>query len=223
MQRRLALCTPICFPERMKLLNTVTYEFADPIVTERLTLRLMTPDDLDDVAAYLGRDDVCQYLLHGPRSREDIAPRIAEWSVATRMSQDDEYLLLAIQLNAPPIEGPRQPVIGHMYLKVASCANLQGEIGCTLHPNFFGNGYATEASHAVLELAFDTIGLHRMRAELDPRNTPSIALCLRLGMRHEATFRQDLCLKGEWADTGVYAILVEEWAAWKTAARGGAI
>ena len=42
MQRRLALCTPICFPERMKLLNTVTYEFADPIVTERLTLRLMT-------------------------------------------------------------------------------------------------------------------------------------------------------------------------------------
>lgn len=181
------------------------YEFAAPIVTERLTLRLMTADDLDDVVAYQGREDVCRYLLHGPRSREDLVPRIAEWGAATRMTQDDDYLQLAIQLE--------QRVIGHMYLHLASAENLQGEIGWTLHPDFFGHGYATEASRALLDLTFDTMGLHRMRAELDPRNDASIALCRRLGMRHEATFRQDLWFKGEWADTGIYAILAEEWAA----------
>ncbi|CAN5468709.1 GNAT family protein [soil metagenome] len=181
------------------------YEFSEPIVTPRLTLRLMTADDLDDVVAYQGREDVCCYLLHGPRSREDLVPRIAEWGAATRMTRDDDYLQLAIQRE--------QRVIGHMYLLLASVENLQGEIGWTLHPDFFGHGYATEASRAILDLAFETIGLHRMRAELDPRNDASIALCLRLGMRHEATFRQDMWFKGEWADTGVYAILAEEWAA----------
>jgi RimJ/RimL family protein N-acetyltransferase len=180
-----------------------SFEFAAPIVTERLTLRLMTADDLDDVVAYQGREDVCRYLLHEPRSREELVPRIAEWGAATRIAQDDDYLQLAIQLE--------QRVIGHMYLNLASAENLQGEIGWTLHPDFFGRGYATEASRAILALAFDTIGLHRMRAELDPRNDASVALCLRLGMRHEATFRQDMWFKGEWADTGVYAILAEEW------------
>ena len=171
----------------------------------------MTAGDLDDVVAYQGREDVCRYLLHGPRSREDLLPRIAEWGAATRVTRDDDYLQLAIQLE--------RRVIGHMYLHLASAENLQGEIGWTLHPDFFGRGYATEASRAILDLAFDTIGLHRMRAELDPRNDASITLCLRLGMRHEATFRQDLWFTGEWADTGVYAILAEEWAAQRAAQR----
>ena len=187
-----------------------SYVFASPVVTERLTLRLMTADDVDDVAAYQGREDVCLYLLHGPRSREELVPKIAEWGAATRMTRDHDYLQLAIQL--------ADRVIGHMFLRIASAESLQGEIGWTLHPDFFGNGYASEAARATLRLAFDDIGLRRVRAELDPRNDASIALCLRLGMRHEASFRQDMWLKGEWADTGVYALLADEW---RTGARDG--
>lgn len=189
--------------------EALTYEFGEPIVTERLTLRLMTESDLDDVTAYQSRDDVCRYLLHGPRSRDELEPKLAEWGAATRMTGDDDYLQLAIQLDAHP----DRRVIGHMYLRVASAENRQGEIGWTLHPDFFGNGYATEAARALLDLSFGPIGFHRVRAELDPRNDASIALCLRLGMRHEAHFVQDLWFKGDWADTGVYGILAGEWAA----------
>ena len=189
--------------------EALTYEFGAPIVTARLTLRLMTESDLDDVTAYQSREDVCRYLLHGPRSREELEPKLAEWGAATRMTEDDDYLQLAIQLDGHP----ERRVIGHMYLHVASAENRQGEIGWTLHPDFFGKGYASEASRAMLDLAFGAIGFHRVRAELDPRNDASIALCLRLGMRHEAHFRQDLWFKGEWADTGVYGLLAEEWAA----------
>jgi RimJ/RimL family protein N-acetyltransferase len=32
-------------------------------------------------------------------------------------------------------------------------------------------------------------------------------------MREEALFVKDMMFKGDWADTGVYAILAEEWAA----------
>ena len=65
----------------------------------------------------------------------------------------------------------------------------------------------------MLGIAFDTMGLHRVIAELDPRNTPSVALCLRLGMRHEAHFVEEMMFKGQWADTGVYAILARQWRA----------
>jgi len=47
-------------------------------------------------------------------------------------------------------------------------------------------------------------------AELDPRNTASSDICRRLGMRHEAHFREHMWLKGEWTDTAVYGILEHE-------------
>lgn len=189
---------------------SLPFVFTEPIRTERLVLRLMTPADVDDVYAYQSRDDVCQYLLHGPRSRDEVAEWVAKYAAATRLAEDDDWIEPAIELAMP--DGTTR-VIGHMYLNLASVENLGAEIGWTLHPDFFGRGYAAEASAAMLDLAFGTLGMHRVRAELDPRNDASIALCRRLGMREEAFFVKDMMFKGDWADTGVYAILAEEWAA----------
>lgn len=187
---------------------SLPFEFDEPIRTERLTLRLMTAADVDDVHAYQSREDVCRYLLHGPRTRDEVVEWVAKYAEATRLAQDDDWIEPAIELAMP--DGTRR-VIGHMYLNLASVENLGAEIGWTLHPDFFGHGYAREASTAILDLAFGTLGLHRVRAELDPRNDASIALCRRLGMREEARFVKDLMFKGDWADTGVYAILEQEW------------
>jgi len=189
---------------------SLPFSFIEPICTERLTLRLMTASDVDDVHAYQSREDVCRYLLHEPRSRPEIEGWVAKYAAATELTADGDWIEPAIELAMP--DGSRR-VIGHMYLNLASVENLSAEIGWTLHPDFFGQGYATEASAAILDLAFGQLGLHRARAELDPRNDASIALCLRLGMREEAHFVKDLLFKGGWADTGVYAILAEEWAA----------
>lgn len=180
----------------------------EPIRTERLTLRLMTADDVDDVFAYQSREDVCRYLLHGPRSRDEIVDMVAKYGAATTIAVDHDWIEPAIELELP--DGSRR-VIGHIYLTVPSVENRSAEIGWTLHPDFFGQGYAAEAAASTLDLAFATLGMHRVRAELDPRNDASIALCRRLGMREEAHFVEDLWFKGEWADTGVYAILASEW------------
>ena len=53
----------------------------------------------------------------------------------------------------------------------------------------------------LLDFAFDTLRLHRVAAELDPRNERSIALCRRLGMVEEAHYLEDLWFKGAWADS----------------------
>jgi len=184
------------------------YEWTEPIRTERLTMRPLHPDDLDDVHAYQSREDVCRYLTFEPRSRDEVRERLERYAVATRLAVDGDFLQLALVLDH---DGETR-VIGDSYFTLQSVENMTGEIGWTMHPDFAGHGYAFEAASAVLDrIAFGTLGLHRVRAELDPRNHASIHLCTRLGMRAEAHFVEDLWFKGEWADTGVYAILDREW------------
>ena len=187
-----------------------TYELTEPIHTARLMLRPLRPGDLDDVHAYQSRADVCQYLMFEPRSRDEVLERLERYAVATGLAAEGDFLQLALVLD----HGETSRVIGDSYFTVHSVANMTGEIGWTMNPAFGGRGYAFEAASAVLEkIAFGALGLHRVRADLDPRNEASVRLCKRLGMREEAHFVEDLWFKGEWADTGIYAILDHEWRA----------
>jgi RimJ/RimL family protein N-acetyltransferase len=189
----------------------IPYVFAGPIATERLVLRLLHPDDVDDVHSYQGRADVCEYLLYDAKSREKVAEDIDVRQHATTLGADGDYWQLAIELPATADSPSR--VIGDLYFSLKSVENSGGEIGWVFNPDVHGNGYATEAASAVLDIVFTEVGLHRVIAELDPRNDASIALCSRLGMREEAFFVKDLRFRGDWADTGIYAILETEWAA----------
>jgi RimJ/RimL family protein N-acetyltransferase len=179
------------------------YTFADPIRTERLTLRLHVAADVDDVHAYQSDPEVTRYQLYDPRTAEVITQKLVEWGAATTLENNNDYLQLAIDLESR--------IIGSLYFVLKRIQDGVAEIGWALHRDYQGKGYAFEAASAVLELAFATLGLHRVAAELDPRNDASVALCLRLGMRHEAHFVEDMMFKGDWADTGVYAILAREW------------
>lgn len=178
--------------------------FPSPLATERLVLRFMTPDDVDDIHAYQSLPEVCRYLTFGPRDRATVALKVAQHAQARELHGDGDYWQIAVERDGR--------VIGDLYFTIKSVEQQTGEIGWSLHPDCHGQGYMSEAANAMLGVAFDAIGLHRVMADLDPRNTASAALCRRLGMREEAHFVEDVWTKGEWADTGIYAILAREWA-----------
>jgi RimJ/RimL family protein N-acetyltransferase len=180
--------------------------FKMPVHTARLLLRPMTEADIDDIHAYQSRADVCRYLSFEPRTREQVAEKVAQYSAALTLNGDGDFWQLAIERAAD-----RGRVIGDVYFCVKSTANASAEIGWTLHPDHAGAGYMNEAAGAVLQIAFEDIGLHRVSAYLDPRNDKSAALCKRLGMRGEARLVEDVWSKGEWVDTTIYAILDREW------------
>ena len=184
------------------------YELDGPVETERLRIRTMAMRDVDDIHAYQSREDVCRYLPYMPRSRDEVADKVAQFSEAIAITGEGDYWQLAIERRADPGR-----VIGDVYFSLKSTANAAGEIGWTLHPSHAGQGYMTEAAGAILEIAFAGIGLHRVVARLDPRNEASAALCRRLGMREEGYFVEDTWFKGEWGDTSMFAILAREWEA----------
>ncbi|GAA1996659.1 GNAT family N-acetyltransferase [Microbacterium ulmi] len=178
-----------------------------PIEGERVRLDLLRDDDLDDLYALQSDPEVCRYLLYEPRSRERVAHVLARDAAAARLESPHDYL-------QPAIRDRDGRFLGTMYFELHSVdPDRTAEIGWILAPHAQGEGYASEAARLLLGLAFEELGLHRVYAELDPRNGASVALCERLGMRHEGHFVEHMWLKGEWTDTGHYAILEHEWAA----------
>jgi RimJ/RimL family protein N-acetyltransferase len=87
----------------------------------------------------------------------------------------------------------------------------QGEIGFILHPDHQGQGLATEAAVAMLELGFEELGLHRIYGCAEARNAASVRVMERLGMRREAHLVENEFVKGEWQSEVIYAILAPEW------------
>ncbi|MBG6237526.1 RimJ/RimL family protein N-acetyltransferase [Mycetocola sp. CAN_C7] len=183
------------------------FEFTEPLETERLLLRRETDADVDAIHSWQSREDVCRYLLYEPRDRATVAVKVAEDAARTRLEKNGDYLQLAVERR-----GDNQ-VIGQMFLTVDNAEYSTLEVGWVFHPDVSGRGYASESALAVLSLGFETMGVHRIIASLTPENTASVQLCLRLGMREEAHFVEDMFIKGRWEDTGVYAILDREWSA----------
>jgi RimJ/RimL family protein N-acetyltransferase len=184
--------------------RVIPYEFSTPVETARLKLRLLTEADIDAVHSYQSRADFCQYMLYEPRDRDTVAAKVKQHVTRRRLENDGDYLELAVERQD---DGT---LLGGIYFAIKSAESDGAEIGWGLHPDHHGRGYAREAARAMLGIGFGEMDLHRVIAELDPRNHRSVALCLRLGMRKEAYFVEDRAFKGEWADTGIYAILARE-------------
>ncbi|MBF9235224.1 GNAT family N-acetyltransferase [Microvirga alba] len=74
-----------------------------------------------------------------------------------------------------------------------------------------GRGLMSEAVALAVTYAFDTLGLHRLEANIQPDNLASRALAERLGFRQEGYSPRYLKIGGEWRDHERWAILAEDW------------
>jgi RimJ/RimL family protein N-acetyltransferase len=176
-----------------------------PVATERLDLRPLADPDIDELLTYRGRADVCRYLPFEPMTREVLRDRLDTDLSRSGITAEGESLTLGVRVR----ETGR--LVGDVVLFFRSREHAGGEIGYVFHPDAGGRGYASEACSALLALAFDQLGLHRVIARLDRRNEASARLAARLGMRREAHFVRHEMVKGEWVDSLVYAMLAEEW------------
>jgi len=74
-----------------------------------------------------------------------------------------------------------------------------------------GRGHMTTALAAVVSQMFRKHLLHRLEANIQPDNQPSIALVKRLGFRKEGLSLRYLKIGGRWRDHQRWAITSEEW------------
>jgi RimJ/RimL family protein N-acetyltransferase len=174
--------------------------------TARMRLRPYRPDDLEAFADLHGRDDVARYLPWPTRDRRASQEALARHQRMVLDKDDDGMTLAGFDVDTGRL-------VGEFVLFLRSVENRGGEVGYVLHPDFWGRGLATEGAEAMLAIAFETLGLHRVTARLDARNTASAAVLTRLGMRREAYLVENSLFKGEWSDEVQFALLAREWRA----------
>jgi RimJ/RimL family protein N-acetyltransferase len=184
-----------------------------PIRTERLLLRpLDASTDVDAVHAYQSREDVCRYIPYSPRSKEEVAERLASGPLRSTLEEAGQALGLAVVVRET------DELIGDLMLAWISAEHRTGELGYVINPAYQGHGYATEAVRALFPLAFDQLGLHRVIARIDARNDASARVLRRLGLRQEAHLLENEWFRGEWTDEIDFAILAAEWRAGQASA-----
>jgi len=188
-----------------------------PIRTERLALRAFEAEDHAALLALHEREDVTRYLPFGARDAEAVREVLARKMAATGLDHEGGALELAATLSA---DGR---LVGDVSLFHRSTTHRAAEVGYVFDPTFHGRGLATEATAALLEIAFDHVGYHRVYGRLDARNTASARVLEKVGMRREAHLVENEWLKGEWTDEVIYAVLDREWAAQRLAHTGARI
>ena len=173
-----------------------------PMHTERLVLRALTADDLDDHLRLYGDPDVVRYLYDEPMDREQAAAHLA-LRLDSSLPDEGHWVNLAVE------EAGRY--VGEVGVSLVSRTHRQCEIGYCFLPEAGGRGLATEAAAAMVALAFDELDAHRVVGRIEARNSASARVLERLGMRREAHLRENEFVKGEWNDEIVYAVLEDDW------------
>lgn len=143
--------------------------------TERLDVRLWTPEDRERVHDIYSRWEVARWLGATPRTVDSLDQAdalIARWG---ERSADPRFGVWAVQ------ERSTGTVAGSILLVPLPGGDGEVEVGWHFHPDCWGKGFATEAARGALAKGFAE-GLGEIHAVVRPDNAASLAVCRRLGM-----------------------------------------
>ncbi|GAC1306448.1 MAG: GNAT family protein [Mucilaginibacter sp.] len=143
------------------------------ITTQRLVLRQLQDDDVDELFA-LRTDERVNRFLDRPRpeSLNDVREFIAK---VNQITHDNEGLYWVITCKN------EDKLLGTIGLRNFEPEQYQAEIGYELHPDHQGQGFMHEAITHVLAYGFGRLGLRAIMADTDPGNLRSIQILERHG------------------------------------------
>ena len=175
-----------------------------PFFGKLVTLRRLSPSDLEAFQAYRSDPEVGRYQGWSKRPQKDARAFIEEMASA-EFPVENRWFQLAIADRAS------DGLLGDMGVVVRNSGALVAEVGVSLSRQAQGRGFATEAVRAMLELLFKHTETERIEGITDTRNLPSNRLLERAGLRFCQTI--DSTFRGEPCREHVYVITRSEWLA----------
>jgi [ribosomal protein S5]-alanine N-acetyltransferase len=144
------------------------------IETERLLLRQLTPADDQDI--YFQRTDktMNQYIIRATETLDDARNWITRINNIIAANEGINWGIA--------IKDTKRLIGGFCYWNMAPQEN-KGEIGFSLHPEYWGKGLMQEAITATLQYGVHVMGLETVEAYTHPENGRSIKLLERNGFR----------------------------------------
>ncbi len=174
--------------------------------TERLILRPVEESDAPALLPFVSDGDVAHNLtrvLH-PYPEDALVPFIQSCVAAMeRREQFDVVVTLKETGQA----------IGMCSLDEVNWQHMRAEMGYYLGRPYWSQGYMTEAAKRMLEFGFWELGLERIHAYCFVRNTASVHVLEKIGMKREGLCRHAIKKAEGFLDVYIYGIIREEFSA----------
>ncbi len=178
--------------------------------TDRLVLRRLTPDDLDDIVALDADPAVMRYITGGrPTPRDEIRDDHLPFWLAY-YAEGDRYGFWAA------VEKGTGAFLGWFHLRPQrGDADDEPEMGYRLVASAWGQGYATEGSRALVRKAFSDLDVRRVYATTMVVNVASWRVMEKAGLRRVRVFHQPWPdrIEGEEYGDVEYELTRDEWEA----------
>ena len=174
------------------------------ITTERLRLREFAHDDWRAVLDYQRDPLYLRYYPWTDRTVDDVRDFI-------RMFLDWQEERPRRRFQLAIVRRCDDRLIGNCGIRRAPDSDDEAELGYELNPDYWGQGYATEAASAMVRFGFDRLGLQSITSWCIADNTASARVLERLGFSLERRQRRQEYFKGRWWDTLDYALAASEW------------
>lgn len=177
--------------------------FPEEVETERLRLRWPTEADAEEIfARYASDPEVTRYMLWQPHQTvEDTLAFLRQWDNDPVVAGGQRWLL-------------RKKTTG-LLLGMIGCRRIEPHIlqfGYCLARDSWGQGYATEATRAMVSHWIALPEIERVQALCDPTNVASAKVLERSGLAYEGTLRRYVVspnFSNEARDARLYAVVKE--------------
>lgn len=175
--------------------------------TERLILRRFGRRDIDALTEAVTRSigELHEWLPWArlDYSREDSSAYIRDSVASWREGRAFDF---TIRRREAPDEHT-----GNISIWPVSRVGRAAEIGYWIRTDAVGAGFATEATEAMLELAFGDMHCHKVNLRIAAGNRQSERVAEKLGFSRDGVLRDELMVGGRWIDHTLYSLLEREW------------
>jgi ribosomal-protein-alanine N-acetyltransferase len=167
--------------------------------TERLYLRRVVKEDVNEIFALRSDQDVMKYIPRPLVKTEEEA--LAHIAMIDEKIDSNEGINWAITLKGnPKLIG----IIGHYRIRPE---HFRAEMGYMLLPEYQGKSIISEAIKEVVNYGFEVMQLHSIEAIIDPENFASEKVLQKNGFVKEAHLKENEYYDGRFLDTVIYSIL----------------
>ena len=156
----------------------MTKPYSTILETERLILRRLVINDLDELFVLYSDPEIRRYFPDGVKSYEDTKEEL-EWFLDGHPEHPELGLWATIHKETGKFIGR----CGLLPWEIDG--KLEVEIAYLLDKSFWHQGLATEAALGILRFGFWTLNLSRLICLIDPDNLASQKVAQRIGMTLE--------------------------------------
>lgn len=174
----------------------------------RRTVRLFTMDDASELAAYYARNREFhrEWSPIPPEGFFTLEFQRRRLEATLELSRQEREYRFGIFI---PHDG-RELLIGTITLTgIERGAYHNGRFGYSMDGSYQGNGIMSSALREVMGFAFETLGLHRLEANIMPHNAASRRVLEKCGFSRIGFSPKMLLIGGEWRDHEMYMVLSE--------------